>query len=115
MRFAKLICLGVLAAALAAYALDCGAAAPEQAMQCCQSKPCSSPGHSSRDCCKTMAAMHAPFVLAAPLHAPGISFAMVAFPKQSESLGSQSEAGYFFASYHSPPDTHSLSSRPLRI
>lgn len=115
MRFAKLIGLGVLAAALAAYALDCGAAAPEQAMQCCQSKPCSSPGHSSRDCCKTMAAMHAPFVTPSPLHAPGISFAMVAFPKHTESFGLQSEAGYFFAPYHSPPDTHSLSSRPLRI
>jgi hypothetical protein len=33
----------LLVVALAAYAFDCGAAAnPEQAMQCCNSMPCSS-------------------------------------------------------------------------
>jgi hypothetical protein len=46
MRFAKPILLAALAVALAAYAFDCGAlGTPEQAMQCCNSMPCSSHGH----------------------------------------------------------------------
>ena len=60
---ARQIVIVVLAVALAAYAFDCSAMVThEQAVECCQSMGCSSQGHASEDCCKTMPAMHAPFV-----------------------------------------------------
>jgi thiol-disulfide isomerase/thioredoxin len=63
MNLAKPILVALLAVALAVYAFDCGAMTmPEQAMQCCNFMPCSSQGHRGQDCCKTMPAMHAPFV-----------------------------------------------------
>ena len=63
MRFAKQIVMTVLGIALVAYALDCSAmVTPQHAVECCQSMGCSSQGHTSEDCCKTMPAMHAPFV-----------------------------------------------------
>ena len=53
----------LLGIALVAYALDCSAmVTPQHAVECCQSMGCSSQGHTSEDCCKTMPAMHAPFV-----------------------------------------------------
>lgn len=55
--------MAVLGVALAAYAFDCsGMTTPEQAMQCCNSMPCSSQSDHGQDCCRTMPAMHAPFV-----------------------------------------------------
>src|SRR5258708_19355497 len=78
MRLVRPIFLAVLAAALLAYAFDCGApATSEQAMQCCHSMPCSSHGHHAQDCCKTMAAMHAPFVQ--PSSVQGVSYSPLAF------------------------------------
>src|ERR1700758_2888893 len=63
MRFATKLVMAVLGVTLAAYALDCsGMTTPEQAMQCCDSMPCSSQSNHGQDCCKTMPAMHAPFV-----------------------------------------------------
>jgi len=45
------------------------ATTPEQAMQCCNSMPCSSHGHEhSQDCCKTTQAMHRPFVQPSSVH-----------------------------------------------
>jgi hypothetical protein len=63
MLSARQIVIAVLAVALAAYAFDCSAMMThEQAVECCRSMTCSSQGHASEDCCKTMPAMHAPFV-----------------------------------------------------
>ena len=76
MRLAKPIFLALLTVAVASYAFDCGATAtPEQAMECCNSMPCSSQGHHGQDCCKTMPAMHAPFVQPSSVH--GISYSPV--------------------------------------
>src|SRR4029077_20582063 len=54
MRLAKPILLAVLTLALAAYAFDCGATTPEQAVACCNSMACSSHGHHGPACYKTM-------------------------------------------------------------
>ena len=63
MQFAKQIVMTLLGIALVAYALDCSAmVTPHHAVECCQSMGCSSQGHTSEDCCKTMPAMHVPFV-----------------------------------------------------
>jgi len=85
---AKPILLALLVVTLAAYAFDCGAATnPEQAMQCCNSMPCSSGGHHGQDCCKTMPAMHAPFVQPSSVH--GVSYSSLVFellPATSDSI-----------------------------
>jgi hypothetical protein len=63
MRFSRHFLMAVLAVILAAYAFDCSAMmTPQHAVECCRSMGCSSQGHASQDCCKTMPAMHAPFV-----------------------------------------------------
>jgi len=115
MRWAKAILLAVLVAGLAAYAVDCRATTPEQAMRCCKSMPCSSQGHHGRDCCKTVGAMHAPFVLPSLVHAAGVSVVAAVFSTSTESILLQSVVGGSSARYHSPPAAQSLSLRPLRI
>ena len=63
MSLARTLLVAVVASALMAYAFDCSAMVRhEQAVECCQSMGCSSQGHAAEDCCKTMPAMHAPFV-----------------------------------------------------
>src|SRR3954453_1055969 len=52
MRFARSGLVAALTIALAAYAVDCVAATPQQAMQCCHSMQCSSHAHHGMDCCK---------------------------------------------------------------
>jgi hypothetical protein len=117
MRFAKPILMAVLVAALAAYALDCGAmTSPEQAIQCCASMPCSSHGHDGQDCCKSMPSLHAPFVRSASgQNAP-----------HAHTVGPASAALYDFAStlpelgtpavhYHGPPILSPPTLSPLRI
>ena len=117
MRFAKVILFPVVAVLLAAYAFDCDAmATPEQAMQCCNSMPCSSHGHHAQDCCKTMPAMHAPFVQ--PNSASGVSFAKIVFAvlaKSNESLGPDSSFRFTAAQSHAPPIFPSAHPLPLRI
>jgi len=117
MRLARPIFLTVLAAALAAYAFDCGVATtPEQAMQCCNSMPCSSHGHHAQDCCKTMQAMHAPFVQPSSVH--GVSYSPLVFavlPATSESLALDSSNRVIAAHCHAPPIRSALAPIPLRI
>jgi hypothetical protein len=53
----------VMAVALAAYGFDCSPmTTSEEAMQCCDSMACSSSTARDQDCCKTMRAMHVPFL-----------------------------------------------------
>jgi hypothetical protein len=117
MRLAKPIFLAVLSIALAAYAFDCGAAAtPEQAMQCCNSMPCSSHGHHAQDCCKTMPAMHAPFVQPSSAHA--VSYSPLVFavlPAARESQGFHLSARVVDATSHAPPILSAPAPLPLRV
>jgi hypothetical protein len=117
MRLGKPIFLAVLAVALAAYASDCGAATtPEQAMQCCNSMPCSSHGHHGQDCCKTMAAIHAPFVQPSSVHgvsSPPLVFALLAAAGKSQAADS---SGRVIAAHcHTPPILYGSAPLPLRI
>ncbi len=117
MRLAKTILLAALSVALAAYALDCGAmTTAEQAMQCCNSMPCTSPGHHGQDCCQTMAAMHSPFVQPSNAHGNSLApvvFAVLAAPVERHGL--DSAARIFAAHGHAPPLFYAATSPPLRI
>jgi hypothetical protein len=79
MKFAKAVLVALVVLFLAAYAMDCDSMATrEQAMQCCNSMPCSSQTHhDGQDCCKTMPSMHAPFVAPSTTHV-GFWFAAAA-------------------------------------
>lgn len=117
MRWVKPIFLAVLTVALAAYAFDCGAATtPEQAMQCCRAMHCSSSGHGAQDCCKTMPAMHSPFVQ--PSSVSGISSALLVFstlPAAGELPTVDSSGRVIAAHCHAPPIGYSPTLLPLRI
>jgi hypothetical protein len=116
MRLAKPILLALLTVALAAYAFDCGATTPEQAMQCCKSMPCSSHGHEGQDCCKTMPAMHAPFVQPSFVHS--VRYSPVVFAAAAtfdESHRVDPSARTVAEHSHAPPIVHSPASLPLRI
>jgi hypothetical protein len=117
MRFARQILMGVLAVALAVYAFDCPATTtPEQAMQCCNSMPCSSQGHHGQDCCKTMQAMHAPFVQ--PSFVNSISYSPVAvavLDSFDEFRGVDSSAHTLAELSNAPPTINSPIPPPLRI
>lgn len=118
MYLAKPIFLAVLSIALAAYAFDCGAATPpEQAMQCCNSMPCSSHGHEhSQDCCKTMPAMRAPFVQPTSMH--GVSCSALVFallPATGKSHTIDSTNRIIAAHCHAPPIRYRPAPLPLRI
>lgn len=116
MRLAKPIFLALLTVALAAYAFDCGATTPEQAMQCCNSMPCSSHGHHGQDCCKTMQAMHAPFVQASVVHGVRHSPVVVAVVGTfDESHRLDASARAVVEHSHAPPIFYSPASTPLRI
>jgi len=114
---AKPILLALLVVTLAAYAFDCGAATnPEQAMQCCNSMPCSSGGHHGQDCCKTMPAMHAPFVQPSSVH--GVSYSSLVFellPATSDSIALGASNRMIAAYCHAPPIRYTLVPLPLRI
>src|SRR5712691_6023522 len=117
MRLAKPIFLAVLVVALAAYAFDCSAATtPEQAMQCCNSMPCSSHGHHAQDCCKTMPAMHAPFVQPSLQH--GVSYSPLVFamlPTTGKSHAVDSSDRVIAAHCHAPPIRYAPAPLPLRV
>jgi len=116
MRLAKPILLAVLTLALAAYAFDCGATTPEQAMACCNSMPCSSHGHHGQDCCKTMPAMHAPFVQTSFISGISYSPAVVAvLSTLVESPGRLSSAFIIAELSHAPPLAFWQALLPLRI
>src|SRR5713226_2043269 len=117
MRLAKPIFLAVLVVALAAYAFDCSAATtPEQAMQCCNSMPCSSHGHHAQDCCKTMAAMHAPFVQPSCVHrVPYCPVVIAELPATGKSHALDSSDRVITAHCHAPPIRYTPAPQPLRI
>jgi hypothetical protein len=117
MRLARPIFLAVLAVALAAYAFDCGAAmTPGQAMQCCNSMPCSSHGHHAQDCCKTMPAMHAPFVQPSSVHNVSYSPVVLAvLPATGKSFVLDSPDRVVAAHCHAPPILYARAPLPLRI
>lgn len=117
MRFVRPILLIAAAFLLAAYVFDCDAmATPEQAMQCCQSMPCSSEAHHDQDCCNTMPTMHAPFVQTASAHGAGFSLELLAvLPAPVESIAVVLPIGSVGAHSHAPPIPDFSSPTPLRI
>ena len=117
-RFTKPMLLAVVAIALAVYAFDCLAmSTPEQAMQFCDSMPCSSHGRQhSQECCKTMPSMHAPFVQPASAHALNFSPIFVAvLAAFSASQVSDSLSNVLTAQCHAPPVPQAAALSPLRI
>jgi hypothetical protein len=117
MGLTKPFFVAVLAIALAAYAIDCGAATtPELAKQCCDSMPCSSHGHHGEDCCKTMPTVRAPFVQTSSVH--GVSYTLFVFaelPASSEVHGLESSDRMIAAHCHAPPIRYASASLSLRI
>src|SRR5664279_5644705 len=117
MRLARPIFLALLALSLTTYAVDCGATmTPDQAMQCCNSMPCSSHGHDGQDCCKTMPSMHAPYVQASSVSGPCFSpdlFTLTPPSVVSPDLASATHT--ITAHFHSPPIPGPPGQSPLRI
>jgi len=117
MRLPRPFFLVAVAIALAAYAFDCGAAiTPEQAMQCCDSMPCSSHGHHAQDCCKAMPTVHAPFVQ--PPSVQGVSyspFVLAVLPATAKSLTLDFPDRVIAAHCHAPPIRYTPAPLPLRI
>jgi len=117
MRRAKSILALVIAVVLAAYASDCSALAnPEQAMQCCQSMPCSSHGQSADDCCSSMQPHLAPFVQSTPIHPSPVGFVAFTTPSANDPSPQLNLAsGLIAAQSHAPPGIYSPAPLPLRI
>ena len=117
MQLVRTIFLALLVVSLATYAVDCGATmTPEQAMQCCNSMPCSSHGHDGQDCCKTMPSMHSPFVPSSSVRSASFSpvlFAVMPPAGQSPDLALAEISTS--ADFHAPPIPNSTVLRPLRI
>jgi hypothetical protein len=116
MRFAKLTLVAVIAVLLAAYAFDCDSlTTPEQAMECCNSMPCSTQGHHGQDCCKTMPSMYSPFVQASTVHAVFSVDVVAVLPASIDSLDPVSSARIVASHWHAPPGLLLPSRLPLRI
>src|SRR5579862_4822806 len=117
MRFSRHLLMAVLAVALVAYAFDCSAMAThEQAVECCQSMACSSQGHASEDCCKTMPAMHAPFVQpssASSIASPAVQPSVLGIIPGIIRLNSSSVR--VSPNDHAPPSNSASDLTPLRI
>src|SRR3989442_9700272 len=116
MRFVRPIFLAVLALALMAYAFDCGTTPLADAMQCCNSMPCSSHGHHGQDCCKTMPTVRAPFVQPSSVH--GVSYSplvLAVLPATGKSLALGSTDGAIAAHCHAPPIHYTPAALPLCI
>lgn len=117
MRLVRPIFLAVLVVGLATYAVDCGATmTPDEAMQCCNSMPCSSRGQDGQDCCKTMPSMHAPYVQTSSVRGPSFSRILFAsMPPSVESLDLPHATNIVAAEFHSPPIPGPLGQSPLRV
>jgi hypothetical protein len=118
MRFIRPILLALMAIAFATYAFDCLAMpTPDAAMQCCDMMHCSSHGHQhSQECCKTMPAMHAPFVQPASGHALSFSPVFVAvLPGFAASQDLDYPSMVLTAQCHAPPIPQASTLSPLRI
>src|SRR4029077_20481962 len=117
MPFSRHLLMAVLAVPLAAYAFDCSAMAThEQAVECCRSMACSSQGHASEDCCKTMPAMHAPFVQpssASSIASPAVQLAVLAVIPRIIRL--DSSRVLVSPNDHAPPGNSASDLTPLRI
>ena len=117
MRLATPTFLAILVVALGVYAFDCGArATPEQAMQCCNSMPCSSHGQHNQDCCKSMPAMAAPFVQ--PASVTGVCYSAVVVAKLPATSGFynvESSNRENAVQCHAPPILGTPVPQPLRI
>jgi hypothetical protein len=109
--------MAALAAVLAAHAFDCGGMiTPEQAMQCCGSMPCSTHRHHGQDCCKTMTAVHPPFLQTSAVHNAIFSLdAIAVLPASNHSFDLESLTRTVVATCHAPPILHLLPPVPLRI
>ena len=118
MAFARSVLMVVMAVALAAYGFDClVTSTSDEAMQCCDTMACSSPGHQhSDDCCKTMPSAHSPFVQTHFSHNTDVPFAHFAFLPVVNSQGVEFSAQAVPATYsHAPPISQSAVEAPLRI
>jgi hypothetical protein len=115
MRFAKAFVMVVFAVVLETYVVDCVAMdTPEQAMQCCDTMPCSHGHDQADDCCKSMFAMHAPFMQPSA-HTFSISLVFVAVtPVLSQAHSLEFALGVIAAHSHAPPFSHA-SNLSLRI
>src|SRR5256885_6899342 len=100
MRFGRTLLPVLLATAIAAYFVDCsGMTTPTEAMECCQSMPCSSAAH-SQECCETMPQMHAPFVQPSSAHSVSLALGLIAvLPVFQSSVGSDSAGPLVTASF----------------
>jgi|SRR5215469_1545447 len=117
MRFGKPILVAAIGVLLAAYAFDCaGMATPEQAMQCCNSMPCSpQEHHEGQDCCKTMRSTQFPFVQPPTRHVR-FSLDMIAvLPTPQDSVDLEMSARSITADWHAPPPLFLPSPLQLRI
>src|SRR6516225_7929003 len=117
MRFANPILVSVVAILLGVYAFDCDTmTTPEQAMQCCNSMPCSPQAHHGEDCCKSMPSMHSPFVQVSALHGADFSLHMLEMlPTSIEFSSPTSTASSIAALCHAPPISGPPSPLQLRI
>jgi hypothetical protein len=117
MRFSKAILVAVVVLAVAVYAFDCSAmTTPDEAMQCCNSMPCSPHGHQGQDCCKTMPSMHAPFVKSSSIHSvEPLGFQSAVLVPAQDFVNSNSFIGRVAVYSHAPPGNHALDLTPLRI
>jgi hypothetical protein len=117
MHFPKAILVAVVTMAAAVYAFDCSAmTTPDEAMQCCNSMPCSPHGHQGQDCCKTMPSMHRPVVKSASVHSVeplGLQLAVLA--SGQDFVNSDSFIGRLGVHSHAPPRNHAFDLTPLRI
>jgi len=117
MRFSKAILVLFIAVAVMVYAFDCSAmTTPDEAMQCCNSMPCSPHGHQGQDCCTTMPSMHAPFVKSASVHSvKPLGFQLAVLASGQDFVNSDSFIGRVAIHSHAPPDNHAFDLTPLRI
>src|SRR6516162_6726749 len=117
MRFGQSILAAVVALSFVAYAFDCDAmTTPEQAMQCCNSMPCSSQGHHGQDCCKTMPSMHSPFVQVSSPHGADFSVhAVDVLPTSIEFSSPRSVGSTIAALCHAPPISRPPTALQLKI
>jgi hypothetical protein len=118
MRLMKPILFVVIAVAIALYVIDCGAmTTPDEAMQCCNSMPCSSHSQDrSQECCTTMPSAHGPFIERASAHDPSFSPVLVAVPRSFSALQGLDSAADVLASYsHAPPIPQAAVPLPLRV
>jgi hypothetical protein len=89
---------------------------PDEAMQCCNSMPCSPHGHQGQDCCTTMPSMHAPFVKSASVHSvEPVVHQLAVVASGQDFVNSYSLVGRVAVHSHAPPENRAFDLTPLRI